>query len=492
MAGQAVKQTGMGSGSGMAADWAERLFKLSEWRTNIGTELLAGLTTFMVMAYIIFVNPTILTTTQPNQSLRPGITTATCLVAGLLCLFMGLYTNRAFALAPGLGLNAVVAFQLVGAQKLTYQEAMGVIVAQGIVITILVVTGLRKQVMDAIPLELKRAISVGIGFFILFIGLVQAGIVVVGQGTPLTMGKLVGWPLATAIIGLLLTAALLARNVRGALLWGIIVATVIAVIANYANGGTLWLVDGKDNGIAKLPSTWIAAPDFSTVGHISFGFFSKLGFLTAVLVILSLFLSDFFDMVGTLIGVGGMAGYLDAHGEFPDVQKPLLVDSLAAVAGGLAGASSATTYIESAAGVGIGGRTGLTAVTTGILFLLAMPLWPIIGIVPAQATAPALILVGFLMSGVLAPRTVVGEGGVERVAGGIDFNNLVMGLPALVTILLIPLTYNITNGIGAGFLLYTFLRLVRGEWRKIHPALYVVALVFLIYFVREPLLGIHV
>jgi adenine/guanine/hypoxanthine permease len=491
VAGQMVRQTE--PGSGMAADWAERFFHLTKWRTNVGTELLAGLTTFMVMAYIIFVNPTILTTTQANPAaLRPGITTATCLVAGLLCLFMGLYTNRALALAPGLGLNAVVAFQLVGAQKLTYQEAMGVIVVQGIVIMILVVTGLRKLVMDAIPVELKRAISVGIGFFILFIGLVDAGVVVPGQGTPLTMGKLVGWPLATAILGLLITVTLLARNVRGALLWGIIGATAIAVIANYASGGNLWFVDGKDTGVAKLPSKWIAAPDFSTVGHISFGFFSKLGFLTAVLVILSLFLSDFFDMVGTLIGVGGMAGYLDEKGEFPDVQKPLFVDSVAAVAGGLAGASSATTYIESAAGVGIGGRTGLTAVTTGVLFLLAMPFWPIVGVVPTQATAPALILVGFLMSGVLAPRTVVGAEGEERVAGGIDFNNIVMGLPALVTILLIPLTYSITNGIGAGFLLYTFLRMVRGEWRKIHPALYVVAVVFLLYFVREPLFGIHV
>jgi AGZA family xanthine/uracil permease-like MFS transporter len=491
MAGQAVRQSG--AGAGMAADWAERLFKLSAWRTNIGTELLAGLTTFMVMAYIIFVNPTILTTTQANPAaLRPGITTATCLVAGLLCLFMGLYTNRALALAPGLGLNAVVAFQLVGAQKLTYQEAMGVIVAQGIVILILVVTGLRKLVMDAIPVELKRAISVGIGFFILFIGLVDAGIVVKGEGTPLTMGKLVGWPLATAVLGLLITVTLLARNVRGALLWGIIGATVIAVIANAANGGNLFLVGGQDTGVAKLPSKWIAAPDFTTVGHISFGFFSKLGFLTAVLVILSLFLSDFFDMVGTLIGVGGMAGYLDEKGEFPDVQKPLLVDAVAAIAGGVAGASSATTYIESAAGVGIGGRTGLTAVTTGVLFLLAMPLWPIVGMVPAQATAPALILVGFLMSGVLAPRMVVGKDGEERAAGGIDFNNLVMGLPALVTILLIPLTYSITNGIGAGFILYTFLRLVKGEWRTIHPALYVVAVVFLLYFVREPLLHVHV
>lgn len=473
----------------------DRFFKLRRWHTTVSTEALAGLTTFMVMAYIIFVNPSILTATQANPAaLRPGITTATCLVAGLLCLAMGLYTNRAFALAPGLGLNAIVAFQLVGAQKLTYPEAMGVIVAEGIIITALVLTGLRQMVMDFIPTELKRAISVGIGFFILFIGLVQAGIVVMGQpgATPLTMGKLAGWPLLTAVLGILFTVVLLARNVRGALLWGLLGTTAFAIIVNYANGGSLWLVDGKDLGVAKLPAQWIATPDFSTVGRVSFGFFGKLGIVTAVIVVLSIMLSDFFDTVGTLIGVGGLAGYLDERGDFPDVQKPLLVDSVAAAAGGLAGASSATTYIESAAGVGAGGRTGLTAVVTGILFLLAMPFWPIVGVVPQQATAPALILVGFFMSGVLTRETVTTPDGRTVTTGGITFGDLTIGLPALATMLLIPLTYNITNGIGAGFLLYTVIRLVKGEGRAIHPALYVVAVVFLLYFLRQPLFGVTV
>jgi AGZA family xanthine/uracil permease-like MFS transporter len=203
-------------------------------------------------------------------------------------------------------------------------------------------------------------------------------------------------------------------------------------------------------------------------------------------------LSDFFDTLGTLVGVGGQAGYLDEKGDLPDAQKPLLVDSLAAVAGGLGGTSSATTYIESAAGVGVGGRTGLTAVVTGVLFLLAMPFWPIVGVVPAQATAPALILVGFLMTGVLARREVRDERGLHVEAGGIDFANLAIGLPALATIILMPLTYNITNGIGAGFILYTLIRLVKGEWRDIHPALYIVTAAFLLYFLRLPLFGINV
>jgi AGZA family xanthine/uracil permease-like MFS transporter len=492
MAGRVLGRSRGARGGDAAGGILERLFKLRAWGTTAGTEAMAGLTTFMVMAYIIFVNPTILTTTQPDAALRPGITTATCLVAGLMTILMGLVTNRAFAIAPGMGLNAIVAFQLVGAQGLTFAEAMGVIVAEGLVVTLLVVVGLRKLVMDAIPTDLKRAISVGIGLFILFIGLVNAGLVAPGQGTPLQMGRLNSWPVAVAVLGLLLTVALMAREVRGALLWGVLGTTALAIAINAAAGGGLWLVEGRDLGIAKLPARWLATPDFSTVGGFSFGFVAKLGPLTAALVVFTIMLADFFDTLGTLIGVGGQAGYLDERGELPGVQRPLLVDSLAAVAGGAAGSSSATTYIESAAGVGVGGRTGLTALVTGLLFLLAMPLWPLVGVIPAQATAPALILVGFLMTGVLAARETTGPGGERVTAGGIDFANLAIGLPALATMVIMPLTYNITNGIGAGFLLYTVIRLVKGEWRQVHPALYAVTAVFLLYFLREPLFGVTV
>ena len=477
-----------GADGGSALD---RHFKLSAWNTTVGTEAMAGLTTFMVMAYIIFVNPTILTTTQQEVS-RAGITTATCLVAGIMSILMGLVTNRAFAIAPGMGINAIVAFQLVGAQGLTYGEAMGVIVVEGLIITLLVVVGLRRIVMEAIPEDLKKAIAVGIGFFILFIGLVNGGLVRQGAGTPLEMSPLVGWTLATTVFGVFLTAALMARDVRGALLWGLLGTTAFAIVVNALNGNTLWLVDGQDQGIARLPTTIIATPDFSTLGTFSFGFFAKLGVLTAILIVFAIMLADFFDTLGTLVGVGGQAGYLNAQGELPDAQKPLLVDSLAAVVGGAAGSSSATTYIESAAGIGVGGRTGLTAVITGVLFLLAMPFWPIVGVVPAQATAPALILVGFLMTGVLARREETTASGERITTGGIDFTNLSIGLPALATIVLMPLTYNITNGIGAGFLLYTAIRLVKGEAWQIHPALYVVTAAFLVYFLRLALFDIAV
>ena len=492
MSGQSRAMGGSGSAGGaIGASALDRFFKLSTWNTTVGTEAMAGLTTFMVMAYIIFVNPTILTTTQQEAS-RAGITTATCLVAGLLSILMGLVTNRAFAIAPGMGINAIVAFQLVGAQGLTYGEAMGVIVVEGVVITLLVVVGLRRIVMEAIPEDLKKAISVGIGFFILFIGLINGGLVKQGAGTPLEMSPLIGWTLATTVFGIFLTVLLMARDVRGALLWGLLGTTAFAIIVNAINGNRLWLVDGQDLGIARLPTTIVATPDFSTLGMFSFGFFAKLGVLTAILIVFAIMLADFFDTLGTLVGVGGQAGYLNAKGELPDAQKPLLVDSLAAVAGGAAGSSSATTYIESAAGIGVGGRTGLTAVITGALFLLAMPFWPIVGVVPAQATAPALILVGFLMTGVLARREETTASGEKVVTGGIDFTNIAIGLPALATIVLMPLTYNITNGIGAGFLLYTAIRLVKGEAKAIHPALYVVTAAFLVYFLRLALFGIGV
>jgi AGZA family xanthine/uracil permease-like MFS transporter len=463
----------------------ERYFKLSAWNTTLGTEAMAGVTTFMVMAYIIFVNPSILAGDGP---LRPGITTATCLVAGIMTILMGLVTNRAFAIAPGMGINAIVAFQLVGAQGLTYGEAMGVIVAEGIIITLLVVVGLRRIVMDAIPEDLKKAIAVGIGLFILFIGLVNGGLVVTDAGTPLAMAPLNTWTVATTVLGLLLTVVLMARNVRGALLWGVLGTTAIAIIINAFNNNTVWTTPG----VARIPTDIIATPDFSTVGLVSFKFFDHLGVLTAVLVIFAIMLADFFDTLGTLVGVGGQAGYLNERGELPDAQKPLLVDSLAAVGGGLGGTSSATTYIESAAGISVGGRTGLTAVITGILFLLAMPFWPIVGAVPAEATAPALILVGFLMTGVLARQEVTTVEGKTLATGGIDFTNLAIGLPALATIVLMPLTYNITNGIGAGFLLYTLIRLVKGEAKAIHPALYVVSAAFLLYFLRLALFDITV
>ncbi|MDI3340703.1 MAG: NCS2 family permease [Sphaerobacter sp.] len=448
---------------------------------------MAGLTTFMVMAYILFVNPIILGNPDlPDQFPVRATATATALVAGVMTIIMGLATNRAFAIAPGMGLNAIVAFQLVGAMGLTMPQAMGVIVAEGLVITALVLLGIRQAVFNAIPVELKKAISVGIGLFILFIGLVNGGIVVANPSTLVALGNLRGAPVFVTAFGLVLTIALLARNVKGAILWGILGSTVAAIVVKAITG-----TDQFAPGVAEVPSQWIATPDFSTVGQFSFGFIAELGVLTAILVVFALMLSDFFDTMGTLIGVGSQAGYLNEKGELPQAQRALTVDSLAAVAGGVAGTSSATTYIESAAGVGVGGRSGLVSVVTGILFLLAMPLAPLVEVVPSQATAPALIIVGWMMMSVLSERETHTQSGRSITARAIDFANIEEGLPVVVTMVMMPLTYNITNGIGAGFITWTLIKIVKGKFREVHPAMYVASVAFLVYFLRS-YLGVDV
>lgn len=342
----------------------EGFFKLKEAGTNVRTEVLAGLTTFVVMSYIIFVNPIILSTPDANgQGLAiSATTTATCLVAGIMTIIMALVTNKAYAIAPGMGLNAIVAFTLVGQEGLTYPEAMGVIVAQGILITLLVIFGVRKYVMDAVPLELKQGISVGIGLFILFIGLVNGGIVVADPGTMIALGDLRGAPVLVTVVGLAVTLALLSRSTKAAILIGILVSTVFAIIVE-AIADTGQFVPGQ----AKMPGSIVATPDFSTIGDFSFNFFAEMGLTVAILTILAIMLADFFDTMGTLVGVGSQAGYLNEKGELPDANRALLVDSLSAVAGGAASSSSATTYIESAAGVGQGGRTGLVGIVAGVL-----------------------------------------------------------------------------------------------------------------------------
>jgi adenine/guanine/hypoxanthine permease len=469
-------QRSSSSGADGLSGFLERQFHLRSLRTDPRTEVAAGLTTFMVMAYIIFVNPIILSNADLPIS---ATTTATALVAGTLTILMGLATNRAYAIAPGMGLNAIVAFQLVGQMGLSAPEAMGVVVSSGILILVLVLAGVRKWVMEIVPLELKQGIAIGIGLFILFIGLINGQIVVADPDTFVAMGDLRGVPVFITGVGLLLTIALMSMNFRGAILWGILGSTVIAVIAKSITG-TEEFVPGQ----AELPSQWIAAPDFSRIGDFSFGFFMELGLLTAFLVIIGLMMADFFDTMGTLIGVGSQAGYLDENGELPEAQRALLVDSLGTIGGGVASASSATTYIESSAGVGVGGRSGLVSIVVGILFLISMPLWPIVGMVPTEATAPALIIVGWLMMGVLTERSYTTPEGREIKMGGIDFTDIEKGLPVVAAMVIMPLTYNITNGIGAGFVIYTLVKLFRGKAREVHPIMYVISLLFLVYFLR--------
>ena len=447
----------------------DRYFRLREHGTTVATELVAGLTTFMVMAYIIFVNPAILSfagipALQPQGVPFAPTLAATCLVAAIATALMGLVTNYPLAVASGMGLNAVVAFQLIAAQKLPWQAAMGVIFLEGVVITLLVLVGVREAVVNAIPLALKRAISVGIGLFILFIGLVNGGIVRPGQGIPVTLGAMTNPKVLVAVAGLLLTLFFLARGARAALLLGILGTTILAILVNALHGGTVWTTPG----VAVVPGSLVAWPDFSTLGAgINFEVFARLGVLAACLAIFSIMLSDFFDTMGTVIGIGAEARWLDKEGRLPRMNRVLLVDSLAAALGGAASASSATTYIESAAGVAAGGRTGLASVVVAVCFALALFVAPLAGVVPAEATAPALIVVGYLMCALVRE---------------IPFADLEEGFPALLTMTIMPFSYSITNGIGAGFVSYVIIKLVRGRGGAVHPLLYVAAAAFVLYF----------
>jgi AGZA family xanthine/uracil permease-like MFS transporter len=460
----------------------ERYFRFAEHGTTLARDTMAGVTTFIVMSYIIFVNPQILSFAGiPDLAARGlpfnQVLAVTCLVAGVMTIAMGLYTNMAYAIAPGLGLNAVVAFGLVVGEGLSFPAAMGLIVLEGLAVTALVLTGWREKIFNAIPLDLKKAIAIGIGLFIAFIGLNQAGIVVRGEGTPVTLGHLTTWPIAVAVFGLIVTIVLRARGFRGDLVVGIVLATAAAVIINEASGNDAGFTAG-----AAWPGDVYEKPDLSLLGNFNFDAFTELAVISAVVWVFTLFMADFFDTMGTLVGVGRQAGYVDEKGNFPEVRKPLLVDSLAAVAGGAASSSSATTYIESGAGVSAGGRTGWVAVVTGALFLPFMFFAPIIGMVPPQATAAALVIVGFLMVSVLTEAEAEAEGDTRKLAG-IDFSRLEIGLPAALCIMLMPFTYSITNGIGFGFIAYVVIRAAQGKARDVNPFMWLAAGAFALYFV---------
>lgn len=430
-----------------------RLFALDERGSTVEREVIAGLATFMTMAYIIFVNPLVLKTAgMPVEA----VAAATCIAAAIPTLLMGLWANYPFALASGMGLNAALAMHSTQ-PGMDWQTMMGVIVVEGAIVTVLVLTRVREQVMQAIPMNLKRAIGVGIGIFIAFLGLQHAGWVLKGtEGVYLTHGTFTTKGTLVSTIGVLLMMLLLAFRVRGAILLGILGTTAVAWIADVLTPGAARLT--------TLPERWLAMPDFSTFGQANI-----LGALQPALigVIFAFLITDFFDTMGTVIGIGGQAGFLDERGNLPRLNRVLLTDSLAAVWGGLCGASSVTTYIESAAGISEGGRTGLTSVVVSVLFLLSLLFAPLVGVVPSVATAPALMIVGYLM------MSVVRE---------MDFETPEHGIPAFLTMLLIPLTQSISFGIGVGFISHVVVMLLRGRGREVSPWMYGIALLFAISF----------
>jgi len=451
-------------------------FKFSERRTNLSTEVVAGLTTFMTMAYIIFVNPAILATEGTGLSV-PGVFFATCVAAAVASIAMGLVANFPLALASGLGLNAIVAFTLILGLGLSWQQAMAVVVVEGVLVTVLVLTNLREAVLDAIPLSLKFAIAVGIGLFIAFIGLKNAGLVVPNSETYLALGDLTQGPVLLAAFGLVATLVLVARGLRGAIIIGIFITGIVGMVF----------------GVVPLPQGIVDFDfDTSTIGGgvLAVGQVLQLSLLP---VIFALFMTDFFDTMGTMFAVAEEGKLIDEEeGKVPQAKRILLVDSLAAILGGSMGASSVTSYIESGSGVAEGGRTGMTSVVVGLLFLLALPFSPLISVfggslpIPdptggndplfiSPVTAPALILVGFLMM---------------TTARLIPWDHFDEAIPAFLTILTLPLTFNISYGIGFGFISYVLIKLSRGRAGEVHPLLYGAAVLFALAFVWPALQGL--
>ncbi|WNO75306.1 NCS2 family permease [Streptomyces sp. AM8-1-1] len=456
----------------------DQYFRISARGSTYAREIRGGFATFFTMAYILVLNPIILGSAEDkfgHQLSAAELATSTALVAAVMTAIMGLGGNLPLAVAAGLGLNAVVAFQI--APLMSWPDAMGLVVLEGILICVLVVTGLREAIMHAIPSSLKQAISVGIGLFIAFIGFVDAGFVTRIPGDESTVpvqlggsGQLSGWPVLVFCVGVLLTVALMARKVKGAILISIVVTTVLAIVIN-----ELATVDRLAWGLTvpAVPDDVVAAPDFGLVGAFSlFGAFEQIGVITLVLLVFTLILSDFFDTMGTVVGISSEAGLLDEDGKVPNLGRVLLIDGAAAAAGGAASASSNTSYIESAAGVGEGARTGLASVVTGALFGLALFLTPLLTVVPAQAAAPALVAVGFLLMAQVRH---------------IDWERYEIAIPAFLTIAVMPFTYSITNGIGAGFIAYVVIKAVLGKAREVHWLLWGTAVLFAVYFAIDPI-----
>jgi AGZA family xanthine/uracil permease-like MFS transporter len=458
----------------------DRYFGISARRSTVPRELRGGLTTFFTMAYIVVLNPIILSGADVTGATLPfaSVAAVTALVAGVMTILMGVVGRYPFAVAAGLGINAIVA--VFAATQMSWPEIMGLVVLEGLLITVLVLTGFRRAVFEAIPAQLKTAIAVGIGFFLTIIGLADAG--VIRPGTPLISfginGQLAGWPLLVFVVGLLLTSVLVVRQVKGALLIGIVVSTALAIVVEAVAQVGARTPDGSNPRgwalqVPTLPAEVVSAPDLSLVGQFSlFGGFERIGVIAALLVVFSIMIADFFDTVGSVTAVGAEGDLLDEERNLPRSQPVLLVDSVAAAAGGAASVSSNTTYVESAAGVADGARTGLASVVTGVLFLLAMFFTPLVQVVPSEAAAPVLVIVGALM--------------VNQIRH-LQWEDMTVVIPAFLTIALMPFTYSITNGIGAGVISYVLLHVAAGRRREIHLLMWLIAALFLVYFALEPL-----
>jgi len=428
----------------------ERTFKLKENGTDVKTEVLAGITTFMTMAYIIFVNPAILSDAGMPFN---GVFIATIAGAILGTVMMALLTNYPFALASGMGLNAFFTYSVVIGMGISWQTALGIVFIEGIIFIILSVTPVREMIVNFMPMGLKTGISCGIGLFIAFIGLQNAGIVIADSATLVKMGDIFSGPALIAILGLIITGILHALKVKGALLIGIVASTVL----------------GLFNGVTPIPQGMVALPRMADWNQVLFQLDLKSAFNFSMIgVIISFLFVDIFDTAGTLIGVSQQAGYLEEDGSLPKADKALLADAIATAGGALFGTSTVTTYVESSAGVAEGGRTGLTGIVVAILFFLSLFFQPLVAIVPGAATAPALIIVGVMMLANI------------RYIKWDDFTEV---LPAFVAMIAMPLTYSISNGIALGFITYPIIKLFTGKGKEVHWLVYTLCALFIVYFI---------
>ncbi|WP_043266937.1 NCS2 family permease [Streptomyces sp. CT34] len=468
-----AEDAGDGSRQPAGRSWLDRYFHISDRGSSIAREMRGGITTFMAMCYILLLNPVILGSVQDvhkNTLAHAGLVTATAFGAAVCTLLMGFVGKVPLALAAGLNVSAALTTQVV--PNMTWPQAMGMCVMYGVVICLLVVTGLREMVMNAIPLALKHAITMGIGMFVALIGLVKAGFVGKGIGTPVTLGatgNLSGWPVLFFCLTLLLIFMLQARKVPGAILIGIVVGSVFSIAATKLGGLT-----AKDWGGTPpaLNGSAVSMPDFGLFGHVQFGGWGSIGALSVGMIVFTLVLAGFFDAMATIIGVGTEAKLADDKGRMPGLSKALFVDGAGGAIGGLAGGSGQTVFIESASGVGEGARTGLSSVVTGLLFAACLFFTPVTQLVPAQVAAAALVVIGSMMM---------------SVASHVDWSDRAVSIPVFLTVALMPFTYQITTGVGAGVVAYTAIKAAQGKWREIGGFMWVLTGIFLVYFSLHPI-----
>lgn len=465
----------------------DRYFSISERGSTIAAEIRGGVVTFFAMAYIIVLNPLILGTTEDRTGETlgvPQVAAATALAAGVMTIAFGLIARYPFGIAAGLGVNTMVAVSLVAGEGLTWPEAMGLVIVDGAVIVILAVTGFREAVFNAIPAPMKAAIGVGIGAFIAMIGLVDAGFVTrvpdaANTTVPVTLGdsgSIGAWPTVVFVVGLIICGALVVRGVRGGLFIGIVATTVLAMVVEAIthSGSAAENPGGWSFAVPGIPDSLGGMPDLSIVGNVDpVGAFAHVGALAATLLVFTLVLANFFDAMGTMTALGKQARLTDAEGNLPDLKKALVVEGTGAVVGGVCSASSNTVFADSAAGVGDGARTGLANVVTGVIFLAAMFFTPLYEVVPIEAAAPVLVIVGAMMMSQVTDIT---------------WAKFDVALPAFLTIVVMPYTYSIANGIGVGFIMFTLMAVARGKAKEVHWIMWLVSALFVVYFGIDPIM----